>query len=182
VAQEGFEPSASLGLNESGLPVAYRAMNRSSSSGGWNRTSGLRVQSAVSLPAATTPDHRKSQNSSLPFGEEDSNLHHPVQSRAAYPLADPREHPAGVEPACPVWKTGASDRSARDALKCPRAEGEGVEPSRLIARPFSRRLPSPIGLPFLILRDREAPGAGIEPARSSLTGRRMNQLIHPRSG
>jgi hypothetical protein len=29
-----------------------------------------------------------------------------------------------------------------------RAEGEGVEPSRLIARPFSRRLPSPIGLPF----------------------------------
>ena len=28
------------------------------------------------------------------------------------------------------------------------AEGEGVEPSRLIARPFSRRLPSPVGLPF----------------------------------
>ena len=28
------------------------------------------------------------------------------------------------------------------------AEGEGVEPSRLIARPFSRRLPSPFGLPF----------------------------------
>src|SRR5271157_3307730 len=26
VAQEGFEPSASLGLNESGLPVAYRAL------------------------------------------------------------------------------------------------------------------------------------------------------------
>jgi hypothetical protein len=29
----------------------------SSSSGGWNRTSGLRVQSAASLPAATAPDH-----------------------------------------------------------------------------------------------------------------------------
>ncbi len=28
------------------------------------------------------------------------------------------------------------------------AEGEGVEPSRLIARPISSRVPSPIGLPF----------------------------------
>ena len=28
MAQEGFEPSASLGLNESGLPVAYRASER----------------------------------------------------------------------------------------------------------------------------------------------------------
>ena len=37
---------------------------------------------------------------------------------------------------------------ARPANKRAHAEGEGVEPSRLIARPFSRRLPSPIGLPF----------------------------------
>ena len=29
-----------------------------------------------------------------------------------------------------------------------KAEGEGVELSRLIARPLSRRLPSPIGLTF----------------------------------
>ncbi len=29
-----------------------------------------------------------------------------------------------------------------------KAEGEGVEPSRLIARPLSKRVPSPIGLPF----------------------------------
>ena len=34
------------------------------------------------------------------------------------------------------------------SLKTPTAEGEGVEPSRLIARLFSRQLPSPIGLPF----------------------------------
>ena len=53
MAQEGFEPSASLVLSESGLPVAYRAK---SSSGGWNRTSGLHVQSVVSLPTATTPE------------------------------------------------------------------------------------------------------------------------------
>ena len=37
-------------------------------------------------------------------------------------------------------------RSANDT--CLQAEGEGVEPSRLIAHPFSRRLPSPVGLPF----------------------------------
>ena len=33
-----------------------------------------------------------------------------------------------------------------------KAEGEGVEPSRLIARPLSRRLPSPVGLTFRIAR------------------------------
>src|SRR5262245_55456947 len=31
-----------------------------------------------------------------------------------------------------------------------KAEGEGVEPSRLIARPGSSRVPSPFGLPFHI--------------------------------
>jgi hypothetical protein len=55
VAQEGFEPSASLVLSESGLPVAYRASFHFSS-GGWNRTSVLHVQSVVLLPAATTPE------------------------------------------------------------------------------------------------------------------------------
>src|SRR5262249_33126736 len=35
------------------------------SSGGWTRTSGLRVQSAASLPPATAPE----------FGKEDSNPH-----------------------------------------------------------------------------------------------------------
>jgi hypothetical protein len=55
MAQEGFEPSASLVLSESGLPVAYRAMMQCSS-GGWNRTSGLHVQSVASLPAATAPE------------------------------------------------------------------------------------------------------------------------------
>jgi hypothetical protein len=54
MAQEGFEPSASLVLSESGLPVAYRASEISSE--GWNRTSGLHVQSVASLPAATAPE------------------------------------------------------------------------------------------------------------------------------
>jgi hypothetical protein len=57
------------------------------------------------------------------------------------------ECPAGVEPACPVWKTDAWAARPR-ALRS--AEGEGVEPSRLIARPVSTRLPSPVGLPLRI--------------------------------
>ncbi len=75
------------------------------------------------------------------------------------PLADPRSHlaerPAGVEPASPAWKAGALAGRPR----AHKAEGEGVEPSRLIARPLSGRLPSPVGLPF-----RKAAVAGIEPA------------------
>jgi hypothetical protein len=39
-------------------------------------------------------------------------------------------------------------RRPRNRGSSPRAEREGVEPSRLIARPFSGRLPSPVGLPF----------------------------------
>ena len=82
------------------------------------------------------------------------------------------------------------------------AEGEGVEPSRLIARLFSRQLPSPIGLPFRIeLRRQEsnlrpprltarlpvparAPpqcrvgAAGFEPALSCSRSRRIARLSH----
>ncbi len=132
VAQEGFEPSASLVLSESGLPVAYRAISvhthsdaqggsrththpglsrvarpvgvpgrsrerkpwdsnpqaaraatwfqdrflirpvgfrkpieAAISSGGWNRTSGLRVQSAASLPTATAPDSGRRARTSI---------------------------------------------------------------------------------------------------------------------
>jgi hypothetical protein len=77
------------------------------------------------------------------FGEKGSNFRRLVQSQAAYRLADPRECPVGIEPTYLVWKT--STFAARPRAH---AEGEGVEPSRLIARLFSRQLPSPIGLPF----------------------------------
>ena len=45
-----------------------------------------------------------------------------------------------------------------------KAEGGGVKPSRLIARPLSGRLPSPVGLTFRICS-----AAGIEPASGRLT-------------
>ena len=41
------------------------------------------------------------------FGEKESNPHSLGQNQTAYRLADPRVRPAGVEPACPVWKTVA---------------------------------------------------------------------------
>ena len=178
MAQEGVEPSASLVLSESGLPVAYRAgrglnpaattqggirthrrpgLSRAArpvgvpgrvaaeavgleptsgprpppvfrtgpssgrmasvrtlgpSSGGWNRTSGLRVQGAASRPPATAPE----------FGKEDSNPHRLIQSQGACQLADSRERPAGVEPACPAWEADAWAARPR-ALGS--AEGEG---------------------------------------------------------
>jgi hypothetical protein len=41
------------------------------------------------------------------FGKEDSNLHRLIQSQGAYHLADSRERPAGVEPACRARKARA---------------------------------------------------------------------------
>ena len=41
------------------------------------------------------------------FGKEDSNLHRLIQSQGAYRLADSRERPAGVEPACRTWQARA---------------------------------------------------------------------------
>jgi hypothetical protein len=93
VAQEGFEPSASLHLKEGGLPVAYQA---------------TLVRRLVKEPSVRVPGGGRTRLSGL----EDRRL----------------------------------DRSATGTLRT--AEGEGVEPSRLIAHPGSGRVPSPIGLPF----------------------------------
>ena len=163
MAQEGFEPSASLVLSESGLPVAYRASEISS--GGWNRTSGLHVQSVASLPAATAPESSIREGGFEPPPPDSKSGSLPV---SRFPSA-----PAGVEPACQAWEARAwplgqrrycsidrrrdrrsnpgrlvgSQESCRWTNPAP-AEGEGVEPPRLIARPISNRVPSPIGLPF----------------------------------
>ncbi len=82
--------------------------------------------------------------------------------------------PAGVEPACPGWKPGAS--AARPGARPPRtAEGGGVEPPRLIARPLSRRLPSPIGLPFLRTTNRRTRSTG---GRNRTCELLLNREVH----
>ena len=96
-----------------------------------------------------------------------------------------------------------------DQSRKKQAEGEGVEPSRLFARPGSGRVPSPIGLSFRVLSSggrnrtcvppvnsrvlvpaRTPPEssrytvgmAGFEPAISCSQGRRIGQaFLHPES-
>jgi hypothetical protein len=82
-------------------------------------------QSVARVGIEPTNDHQGLSLAALPvcvpcqFRGLESNQHQRLQRPMSYRLDDP-----GI------------------------AEGEGVEPSRLIARPFSGRLPSPIGLPF----------------------------------
>ena len=83
---------------------------RSPSSGGWNRTSVLLGQNQVSLPPATAPDHVH-RFDTLALLQVRGGGFEPPRSGSkpgGLPLADPRECPAGVEPACPAWEAGAS--------------------------------------------------------------------------
>ena len=86
VAQEGFEPSASLVLSESGLPVAYRAKPqfRGLESNQRPPRSERGVTTSSNCPGVFAS-----------FGKKDSNLHRLSQSQAACQLADSR-----VESAC----------------------------------------------------------------------------------
>ena len=145
MAQEGVEPSASLVLSESGLPVAYRAKT---SSEGWNRTSGLHVQSVASLPAATAPESSIREGGFEPPPPDSKSGSLPVSRFPRAPRGS-RTRLSGLEDRCLC-------RSARDASRqtISKAEGGGVEPPRLIARPCSRRLPSPVGLPFRFCKEK----------------------------
>ena len=81
MAQVGVEPTASLGLSKGGLPIAYRAGKFR----GLESNQHPRVQSPMSYqlvdPGVTV---FLSRLHSTRFGEKESNLHHLVQSRAAY--------------------------------------------------------------------------------------------------
>lgn len=98
-----------------------------------------------------------------------------VQSQASLPTATTPHHgecPAVAKQASPGWKPGTFAARPRTRVK---AEGVRVELTRLIARPLSRRLPSPIGLPFRFLK---APVGGIEPPIIGVTGRRLTVWPH----
>jgi hypothetical protein len=92
-------------------------------------------------PAASWVRTRRHYQQQLPrnrvLHSSDTRLR--LQVRTFY-----QECPAGVEPACPVWKTGAS--AARPRAHFPaKAEGGGVEPTRKPGRPHS----GPSGRPEL---------------------------------
>lgn len=136
-------------------PSSWRSLH----SGGWNRTSGLRVQSAASRPTATAPDHsclshhvgHCSRLSSSGGRARTCGL--PGQSRVFLPSeTTPESARASRGIRTRVSGLGSQCLATRPGTRLQvnnRAGGEGVEPSRLIARPRSRRLPSPVGLPPL---------------------------------
>lgn len=143
-------------------------------SGGRNRTCGLLVQSQALIPASATPERVSRRR----FGERDSNPHRRLQRPGAYHWPIP-EHcrssfesaPRGSNPLLPPGRR-TSSRPTRGACMIAvqtacGAEGAGVEPARLIARPLSRRVPSPVGLPFR--SSSGAPAGGVEPPTARLT-------------
>jgi len=143
------------------------------SSGGWDRTSGLLGQSQASLPAATAPDRLRLSDSRLLPQARGGGLEPPPSGPkpGGLPLADPRECPAGVEPACPAWEAGAStarpraregtSRGGRRGSRTPKAHRSAVFETAAITH-------------WLAL-PRSAPAAGIEPASSRLTAGRPYQ-------
>ena len=162
MAQEGVEPSASLVLSESGLPIAYRAENRCThrrSAQGGSRTHkhpglsqaaqpvgvpgrvaaeavGLEPTSGPRPPPVFKTGPSSGRMASVRLEPEfrglDSNQRPPRSERGvttdsncpgvreggfeppppdsksgSLPLADSRERPAGVEPACRTWEARA---------------------------------------------------------------------------
>src|SRR5689334_18583135 len=98
VAQVGLEPTAFLGLSKDGLPNCLPSRYRPPN-----------CQRAVP-GVGVEPTHAGSRPASLPLADPGGSI----------------KCPAGVEPACSVWKTDAWAARPRAHI----AEGEGVEPSR----------------------------------------------------
>ena len=132
------------------LPSSFRFRHSSFSAPGVGiepTTSSL--QSQASLPTATTPDrvsYRDTASSRRVRGEgiEPSS---PGSKPGGLPLTDPRVNQSALRESNPPRRIG-SPAPLPLGQGHVKAEGEGVEPSRLIARPLSKRVPSPVGLPF----------------------------------
>ena len=88
-----------------------------------------------------------------PVGRETGRERQGARGELNPPLRDPRSRVLPLH-------HGHHRRGPRSAT--PGAEGAGVEPARLIARPPSRRVPSPVGWPFRSANP-PAEGEGFEP-------------------
>ena len=138
---EGVEPSFA-GCKPAVFPLDDTPIPRSSGPGG-DRTLNLDFKRVLLC--------QLSYKASQCVGQE-SNLHSDAGGLQPLGLANAQptrrsECPAGVEPACPVWKTDAWAARPRALVS---AEGEGVEPSRAFGlAPFRagchRRLACPSG-------------------------------------
>lgn len=114
------------------------------SSGGWNRTNELLIQSQASLPTATAPERTKCE--ARGEGIEPSS---PGSKPGGLPLTDPRMRCDEVPCGNRTRLSGVEDRCLSRSAKGTQSGRRGSRTLKAsIARPFSRRLPSPIGLPF----------------------------------
>ena len=117
------------------------------SSGGWNRTNDLLVQSQAPLPTAATP------KCFYRVRGEGFEPPQPGSKPGGLPLADPRvihrECSAGIEPACSAWKADAfadrpraqSGRRGSRTLKAHRSTVfETVAIANWLALPYSQKL------------------------------------------
>jgi hypothetical protein len=146
VARVGIEPTdVHQGLSLAALPVCVPCQQASpmgfepmiSTVTGW-RALQAAPRGRNSVPGAgVEPTSAGSEPDVLP-------VRRPRSHYLLEPTSLLKVRGEGVEPSSPGSKPGSLP------LADPRdeAEGERVELSRLIARPFSRRLPSPVGLPF----------------------------------
>ena len=141
MAQVGVEPTASLVLSEGGLPIAYQAVPVPGA--------GVEPTSAGSEPDVL-PVRRPRNKQAFRHGRASQGSGRRVEPSS--PGSRPGSLPVSRSPRVPCGNrthlSGLEDQHLCHSAKGTKAEGEGVEPSRLIARPFSGRLPSPIGLPF----------------------------------
>ena len=95
MAQEGVEPSSTCSWDRRLCRFAYRAIS-------------IEFRGLESNQRPPRSERGVTTTSNCPgFGKEDSNPHRLIQSQGAYPLADSRERPAGVEPACRTWQARA---------------------------------------------------------------------------
>ena len=155
-------------------------MTSVASCGSWNRTNGLLVQSQASLPAATTPQYLS--NSDTGCRSKFAGKH---SVRESHPICELQRLTPRLRAGESALRESNPPRQVGSLEPLPlgqehvllQAEGEGVEPVKALAcaRPLSRRLPSPVGLPF-----RLAAEAGIEPASRRLTAAFPYQHEHHR--
>jgi hypothetical protein len=115
------------------------------------RTHDLHLERVTTTPAGP-PGHLSVAQGGF---EPPASLHLkegglPVAYQATYVRRLVKEQPFRVPGGSRTRLSGLEDRRlGRSATGTARtAEGEGVEPSRLVARPGSGRVPSPVGLPF----------------------------------
>ena len=102
-------------------------------------------------------------------------------------MRDIKKRPAGVEPACPVWKTGASVRSATGALSCSKNRASYGGRNRTCELALNRRPPDTnTGNPAIsvVVRRKFATNGdsvgvvGFEPTISGTRNRRIPKLSH----